>query len=116
MFPPEPRYENGNGLVSETMIDSADQVNNTRSQEIMGKAVSSMLLLLLKWFRVSREFRLSKILSTDRFLTLVTDVLRYEYLTQLLLDTNYVPLFIKIWSGADIGRACHFKLDKEESK
>lgn len=26
-----------------------------------------------------------------------------------------MPLFIKIWSGTDIGRACHFKLDKEDS-
>ena len=54
MFPPEPRFEHSNGQVTESIIDSAEQVNLSRSQEIMGKAVSSMLLLLLKWFRVSR--------------------------------------------------------------
>lgn len=46
---------NGNGHVAESIFDGAEHLNNTRTQEIMGKAVSGMLLLLLKWFRVSRE-------------------------------------------------------------
>lgn len=47
---------------------------------------------------------------------MLEDVLRYEYLTQLLLDQNYVPTFIKMWSVTDISRACHFRLDKEDAK
>ena len=38
-----------NDLVVETL-------NDTRSREISAKAVSGILLLLLKWFKLSREF------------------------------------------------------------
>ena len=31
-----------------------DNINNIRSQEIMGKSVAGILLLLLKWFKLSR--------------------------------------------------------------
>ncbi|RKF55169.1 putative required for hyphal anastomosis [Golovinomyces cichoracearum] len=67
------------------------QLNNSlensemfRPQEIISKAVSGILLLLLKWFKLSH-------------------VLKFEYLTQLLLDLNYVPsaltYFARLCSG-----------------
>lgn len=34
---------------------SLDEVDTTRHREIMSKAVSAILLLTLKWFKVSRE-------------------------------------------------------------
>jgi hypothetical protein len=37
---------------------SIDELDNIRLREITGKAVSGTLLLLLKWFKRSREFHL----------------------------------------------------------
>ena len=78
------------------MESSAEELDKLRSQEIAAKALSAILLLLLKWFKVWH-------------------VLASEYLTQLLLDSNYVPLVLKLWQTQDVGRACHFRLDKEEN-
>jgi hypothetical protein len=47
-----------NGHVPDGISISADQVDASRSTEITGKAVSSILLLLLKWFKLSREYKL----------------------------------------------------------
>lgn len=88
--------ENGiNPYPLDNVESSAEEVDRMRCQEISGKALSGIVLLLLKWFKLSH-------------------VLQYEYLTQLLTDSNYVPMVIKFWQVHDIGRACHFKLDRED--
>jgi hypothetical protein len=73
----------------------ADEANKQRAQEILGKALGAIILLLLKWFKFSH-------------------VLQYEYMTQLLLDANFVPLVVRVWQSQDIGRACHIKQDRED--
>ncbi|TKA24127.1 hypothetical protein B0A50_06867 [Salinomyces thailandicus] len=92
-----PMAENGmNGTADGLENTTAEELEKLRSQEIAGKALSAILLLLLKWFKVSH-------------------ILQYEYVTQLLLDSNYVPLILKLWQTQEIGRACHYKLDRDES-
>ncbi|KAK3071299.1 Factor arrest protein 11, partial [Teratosphaeriaceae sp. CCFEE 6253] len=95
---------NGNGLPNGTahrngagdgIENSADEIDHLRSQEIQAKALTGILLLLLKWFKVGH-------------------VLQYEYLTQLLLDSNYVPMVLKLLGAQDLGRAVHYRLDGEE--
>lgn len=76
--------------------NSAEELDHLRTQEIASKALSAILLLLLKWFKVSH-------------------ILQYEYLTQLLLDSNYVPLVLKLWQTQDVGRAVHYRLEREEA-
>ena len=79
-------------------LDSTlEQVDTMRMQEVTNKALTGSLILLLKWFKVSH-------------------ILRYEYLTQLLLDSNYIPMVLKLWQSLDISRACHHKLDRPEYK
>ncbi|OBT92702.1 Factor arrest protein 11 [Pseudogymnoascus verrucosus] len=56
-----------------------------RQREITLKAVSGILLVLLKWFKVSY-------------------VLKFEYLTQLLLDSNYLPLILKLFAHQDVDK------------
>ncbi|KAI5210859.1 hypothetical protein AUEXF2481DRAFT_32090 [Aureobasidium subglaciale EXF-2481] len=91
--PQAPAFENGH--VPDGISISAEQVDASRSTEITGKAVSAILLLLLKWFKLSH-------------------VLRFEYLNQLLLDSGYIIAVLRIWQWQDIGRACHFMLDRPE--
>ncbi|RPB20771.1 hypothetical protein L211DRAFT_791593 [Terfezia boudieri ATCC MYA-4762] len=69
--------------------------NMMRETEIMSKAVSAIFLLLLKWFRVSH-------------------VLKFEYMTQLLLDTSYLPLMLRIFSHQDVGTHVNTKTDRSE--
>lgn len=84
-----------NGHAPEELESTSEELDRLRTQEIAAKALSAILLLLLKWFRASHT-------------------LKYEYLTQLLLDSNYVPLVLKLWQTQDIGRACHYRLDHSE--
>lgn len=87
--------ENGvNGHV-DGLENTMEELDKQRSQEIAAKGLSAILLLLLKWFKVSH-------------------ILQYEYMTQLLLDSNYVPLILKLWQTQEIGRACHFRLERED--
>ncbi|KAF4556822.1 Hypothetical protein D9617_1g087040 [Elsinoe fawcettii] len=88
-----PPTENGVGNHTEDNLSTLEQIDNMRIQEITNKALTGSLLLLLKWFKLSH-------------------ILRYEYLTQLLLDSNYIPLVLKLWQTQDISRAVHFKLDR----
>ena len=56
-------------------------IDTTREKEILGKAITGTLILMLKWFRASRP----PVHSTN----LTADVLKFEYLSQLLYDSNY---------------------------
>lgn len=63
-------------------------IDTTREKEILGKAVTGILIVMLKWFRVSRiPFNL---------ITLTIDVLKFEFLSQLLYDSNYHILTAKL--------------------
>ena len=42
------------------------------------------------------------------------DILKYEYMTQLLLDANYLPLVLKLFAHQDIDRAVEQKNDRED--
>ncbi|KAL9577431.1 MAG: hypothetical protein Q9212_006369, partial [Teloschistes hypoglaucus] len=72
-----------------------EELDNIRQREIRSKAVTSVLLMLLKWFKLSH-------------------ILKYEYLTQLLLDANYVPLILKLFAHQDVDRAVDQKNDRED--
>ncbi|KAJ5612727.1 hypothetical protein N7510_005921 [Penicillium lagena] len=74
---------------------SIDELDNIRLREITGKAVSGTLLLLLKWFKRSH-------------------VLKFEYMTQLLLDSNYLPLILKMFAHQDVDQAVTQKNDRED--
>ncbi|KAJ5033355.1 uncharacterized protein L3040_008473 [Drepanopeziza brunnea f. sp. 'multigermtubi'] len=78
--------------VSELPIE---EVEAMRSGEITAKAVSGILLILLKWFKVSH-------------------ILKFEYLTQLLLDSNYLPLVLKLFAHQDIEKVVDIRTDRDE--
>lgn len=45
-----------NGAHTQSMPPTAAELDNIRNQEITAKAVAGILILLLKWFKVSRKF------------------------------------------------------------
>ncbi|KAK2747086.1 Factor arrest protein 11 [Myotisia sp. PD_48] len=72
-----------------------EEFDESRSREIMFKAVSGSLILLLKWFKRSH-------------------ILKFEYLAQLLLDSNYIPLILKMFIHQEVDRAIAQKNDRED--
>lgn len=47
---------------------------------------------------------------------LFVDVLKFEYLTQLLLDSNYLPLVLKLFAHQDIQQVVDSKMDRVENR
>jgi hypothetical protein len=72
-------------------------VDELRSREIAAKAVTGTLILLLKWFKLSH-------------------VLKFEYMTQLLLDLNYLPMALKIFAMYDVQQVVESKTDRLEHR
>ena len=44
------------------------------------------------------------------------DVLKFEYMTQLLLDSNYIPLVLKLFAHQDIQQAVDSTTDRVEHR
>ncbi|KAF2640908.1 protein required for hyphal anastomosis [Massarina eburnea CBS 473.64] len=91
--------QNGNGHTNGSNGHHAtttnEELDTMRMQEILDKAVSGILILILKWFKVSH-------------------VLKYEYITQLLVDSSYVPLILKLLQLQEIEKVVNFKCEQEE--
>jgi Domain of unknown function (DUF3402) len=72
-----------------------EELNETRLREVCHKAISGSLFLLLKWFKISH-------------------VLKFEYLTQLLLDSNYIPLVLKYFAHQNLEDLVAIKYDRDD--
>src|SRR5262245_61380285 len=96
-------------------LPSLDEADVTRHREITSKAVSAILLLILKWFKVSRELLdlHSTILSIDGE---ASDVMKFHHLGQLLLDTNCLLLILKMFGLQEVSSSVVSKADSPENK
>ncbi|ODQ51919.1 N1221-domain-containing protein [Saitoella complicata NRRL Y-17804] len=81
-------------LSSDSKHLSETDIDERRTREIMAKTISATLLLLLKWFRVSHVFK-------------------FEYLAQLLVDSNSLLLLVKIFAN-DLSTAVAEKTEIKE--
>lgn len=84
--PGQTEQQNGNAGNGYDVKDlPLEECEALRQREIGLKAVAGILLTLLKWFKVSH-------------------ILKFEYLTQLLLDANYLPLVLKFFAHTDVDK------------
>jgi hypothetical protein len=44
----------------------------------------------------------------------VVDILKFEYLTQLLLDSNYLPLVLKLFAHQEVDKLVDTNSDRSE--
>ncbi|KAI0089271.1 hypothetical protein BDY19DRAFT_944963 [Irpex rosettiformis] len=72
-----------------------DEIDVTRHREITSKAVSAILLLSLKWFKVSH-------------------VMKFHHLGQILLDTNCLLLILKMFGLQEVSVTVVSKADAPE--
>ena len=103
---------------SDTPEPTPEEVDAARTREITSKAMTGILVLLLKWLRLSRKHRLAShlLLSKEYAEVTLLDVLKFEYLTQLLLDSNYIPLVLKLFAHQDIQQVVDSKMDRVENR
>ncbi|KAI7903636.1 uncharacterized protein BX663DRAFT_507156 [Cokeromyces recurvatus] len=71
-----------------------EDINMTRHRETISKAVSSILLLLLKWFKISH-------------------VLKFEYLGQVLIDSGCMLLILKLLGLQEVASLASKRTDTE---
>ncbi|KAL1405394.1 Factor arrest protein 11 [Vanrija albida] len=67
-----------------------EEIDIARHREITSKAVSAIIIILLKWFKASH-------------------ILKYHHLTQLLLDSNCLVLVLKIFGLQEISQMVQTK-------
>ncbi|KZT12541.1 N1221-domain-containing protein [Laetiporus sulphureus 93-53] len=73
-----------------------DEIDVTRHREITSKAVSAILLLTLKWFKVSHA-------------------MKFHHLGQQLLDTNCLLLILKMFGLQEVSQTLVSKADSPEN-
>lgn len=91
-----------------------EEIDMARLREVTGKAVSGSLLLLIKWFKRSRKINPSIPYWNIQDLANYSDIFKFEYLTQLLLDSNYLPLILKMFAHQDVDQAVDQLNDHKE--
>lgn len=96
---------------------SSEELDAARTREITAKAVSGIMLLLLKWLKLSRESidTPNPHNHANRALCRL-DILKFEFLTQLLLDCNYMPLVLKLFLHQDVQQVVENKTDHIENR
>lgn len=72
-----------------------EEIDIARHREITSKAVSAIILLLLKWFKASH-------------------ILKFHHLTQLLLDSNCLVLVLKIFGLQELSQMVQTKNEMPE--
>lgn len=109
-----PNGTNGTGSGDDSE-PSPEELDAARTREITQKAVSAIMLLLLKWFKLSRE---SQSCCCRDSITDVSyaDILKFEYLAQLLLDCNYMPLVLKLFLHQDVQQVIESRADRIENR
>ncbi|KAF2397055.1 N1221-domain-containing protein [Trichodelitschia bisporula] len=90
----KPENNGGSGANLDTAHISTEELDGMRSQEITAKAVSGMLIVLLKWFKVSH-------------------ILKFEYLTQLLVDANYIPMVLKLLQTQETEKIVNYRCERD---
>ncbi|KAF8204897.1 hypothetical protein BJ912DRAFT_1018161 [Pholiota molesta] len=73
-----------------------DDIDVTRHREVTSKAVSAILLLVLKWFKVSH-------------------IMKFHHLGQHLLDTNCLLLILKMFGLQEVTNSVISKVDSPEN-
>lgn len=92
-----------------------DEVDVTRHREITSKAVSAILLLILKWFKVSRKPYFF-ICSYWHANWSPQDVMKFHELACVLLDTNCLLLILKMFGMQEVSASVVSKADSPENK
>lgn len=88
---------------------TTEEIDIARHREITSKAVSAILVLLLKWFKTSRKLMVPRC-------KLMKDAMKGHYFAQLLFDSNCLLLVLKMFGLSDVYVAVQTKNEEEDLK
>lgn len=112
-----PGTNNNAGANTDNPELTSEELDAARTREITAKAVSGIMLLLLKWLKLSREsFGILNPQDHTDTASFCSDILKFEFLTQLLLDCNYMPLVLKLFLHQDVQQVVENKTDHIENR
>jgi hypothetical protein len=74
---------------------TSEDLDAIRRREISQKAISGAIFILLKWLKLSH-------------------ILKFEYFSQLLLDSNYIPIALKYFAHQNLEDMVAIKYDRED--
>jgi len=74
----------------EAPAPTLEDLDIVRHREILNKGISALLLLCLQWFKVSHS-------------------LKFEYLSQMLLDSNVLLLILKLFGLQEVGQTTRWR-------
>lgn len=84
------------GMPSEDIPEpTLEDIDVTRHREILNKAISATLFLLLKWFRASHT-------------------MKFEYLSQIMLDSNILLLVLKFFGLQEVSHMVRWRSEVPE--
>ncbi|KAJ9093441.1 hypothetical protein QFC20_007123 [Naganishia adeliensis] len=92
-----------------------EEVDVARHREITSKAVSAILLLLLKWFKASRTSQ-GVNLKPDTYLRCAPDIIKFQHLATLLIDSNCLLLILKMFGFQDLLNTVQTRNEWEDHK
>jgi len=94
-----------------------------RHREITSKAVSAILITLLKWFKTSRKLAPGHEQVTGPQFAVLTfrtwacsDVMKFHYLSQLLVDSNCLLLILKMFGLQEVSTLVKTKNERASHK
>jgi hypothetical protein len=94
---------------------SMETADIDRNREILCKSISAILLVLLKWFKVSRKYKRKEWHLSIRLIPVFSfffpDVLKFEYFSQLLVDSGCMLLILKIFGLQELGALATVKTE-----
>lgn len=97
---------------------SLEDCDILRHREITSKAVSAILILTLKWFKASRTFLSPPPAPIERLTdhSLLADVMKFHYFSQLLVDSNCLLLILKMFGLQEVSTLVRIKHDRADYK
>ena len=84
------------------MSQSLEETDALRHREIMTKALGALILLLLKWFKMSRESYWGKIKRVSVPYVDFPDIMKFHHLGHTLLDSNCLLLCLRLLGLQDV--------------
>lgn len=93
---------------------SLEDTDIMRHREITSKAVSAILILTLKWFKVSRALRCLTLVAW--LIAARTDVMKFQYFSQLIVDSNGLLLILKMFGSQEVSTLVKMRNEVEDAK
>ena len=94
---------------------SIEETDIVRHREITSKAVSAIIILTLRWLKTSRKYT-AIVRSDSELKSFGTDIMKFHYFAQLLVDSNCLLLILKLFGLQEVSNQVRIHNEVEDLK